>query len=68
MQRKQDKTEKVKKKRDFSDMFWIGRLMVVASIIYSAYVILSGLYGEVIPAVMVTPMCVYAALLLYRGR
>ena len=57
-----------KPKKDFSDIFWIGRLMVVVSIAYSAYVILSGLYGELVPAIMVTPMAVYAALLLYRGR
>lgn len=66
---KANKKEKApKEKRDFSDIFWIGRLMVVVSSVYSGYVILSGLYGEVIPAVMVAPMLVYAALLLYRGR
>ena len=62
------KQVKEKKSRDFSDIFWIGRIMVVVSIAYSAYVILSGLYGELVPAIMVTPMAVYAALLLYRGR
>ena len=65
---KQVKEKQSKPKRDLSDMFWIGRIMVVVSIAYSAYVILSGLYGELVPAIMVTPMTVYAALLLYRGR
>ena len=65
---KQVKEKKEKKSKDFSDMFWIGRVLVVISIAYSASVILSGLYGELIPAIMVTPMCVYGALLLYRGK
>ena len=65
---KTTKQKKDKKSRDLSELFWIGRLLVIGSIIYSTYVIIAGFYGEVIPVVLVAPQAVYAALLVYRGK
>ena len=68
-----EKQSKPKKDRSYlgskSDWKWVWTLAVVISIAYATFVILSGLWGELIPIVMVAPMAIHAGLLLVnRGK
>lgn len=64
-------TDTKKQKRinvNTSDWFWLGRILVIASSAYAIYVILVGFSGEIVPVILIMPLAVYTALLLYRGR
>ena len=70
---KKQNDQKPKKDRSYvgskSDWQWVWTIMVVVSIAYSAFVILNGLWGELIPIAMVAPMAIHAGLLLVnRGK
>lgn len=69
---KKENDQKPKKDRSWlgskSDWRWIWTVLVVISAVYAIYVILSGLWGEVIPVIMVAPLAVHAGLLLAKGK
>ena len=69
---KKENDQKPKKDRSYlgskSDWKWVWTIMVVVSSAYSIFVIINGLWGEIIPLVMVAPLAVHSGLLLVKGK